>query len=57
MICNLVARWRVDADRSLVIGDKQSDMDAAAGAGVRGKMFAGGDLAAFLAAALDAEAP
>ena len=55
MICNLVARWRVDADRSLLIGDKQCDMDAAAGAGVRGKMFAGGDLAAFLAAALDAE--
>ena len=56
MIRHLVARWRVDMDRSLMIGDKQSDMDAAAGAGVRGKMFAGGDLAAFLAAALDAEA-
>ena len=56
MIRNLVARWRVDTDRSLLIGDKQSDMDAAAGTGIRGKMFAGGDLAEFLAAALDAEA-
>ena len=56
MICNLVARWRIDADRSLLIGDKQTDMDAAAGAGIRGEMFAGGDLAGFLAAALDAEA-
>ena len=35
MILDLLAHWRVDLERSLLIGDKDSDL-AAATAGVRG---------------------
>lgn len=42
--------WPIDWERSFLIGDKDSDMQAAAAAGVRGYLFRGGDLHEFLLA-------
>ena len=47
-----IADLDLDPARSLMVGDKASDMEAARRAGVRGVLFEGGDLDAFLAAAL-----
>ena len=49
MILDLIRAWELDPARALLVGDKPSDMAAAASAGVRGLLFPGGDLAAFLA--------
>jgi D-glycero-D-manno-heptose 1,7-bisphosphate phosphatase len=40
--------WPIDWQHSFLIGDKASDMQAAAAAGVRGHLFRGGDLCDFL---------
>jgi D-glycero-D-manno-heptose 1,7-bisphosphate phosphatase len=50
MILRALADWPIDAERSVMVGDKSSDMEAARRAGVRGLRFRGGDLAAFLTA-------
>ncbi len=52
MILDLMAEWPVDAARSLLIGDKTSDVEAAAAAGLRGFLFEGGDLSVFLRGAM-----
>jgi D-glycero-D-manno-heptose 1,7-bisphosphate phosphatase len=48
MILRALADWPVDRDRSVLVGDKVSDMEAAARAGIRGLLFPGGDLKQFL---------
>jgi D-glycero-D-manno-heptose 1,7-bisphosphate phosphatase len=42
--------WPIDWERSFLIGDKPSDMQAAAAAGVPGHLFQGGDLCEFVEA-------
>jgi D-glycero-D-manno-heptose 1,7-bisphosphate phosphatase len=48
MLLRAMAEWPIDAERSLMIGDKPSDLEAAERAGVRAVLFEGGDLHAFL---------
>jgi D-glycero-D-manno-heptose 1,7-bisphosphate phosphatase len=50
MILRALAEWPIDRERSLLVGDKSSDMEAGRRAGIRSLRFRGGDLAAFLAA-------
>jgi len=48
MLLQAIAEWPVDVARSLMVGDKEADMEAARRAGVRGLKFSGGDLWEFL---------
>ena len=52
MILDLMARWPVDPVRSVLIGDKPSDVAAARAAGIRGVLYAGGPLRDTVRAAL-----
>ena len=53
MLLDLMASWPTDPARSLLIGDQPSDLAAAAAAGVRGELFTGGDLDAFVTGVLE----
>lgn len=48
MITDLLGRFRVDANASLLIGDMEGDLEAARAAGLKGHLFPGGDLEAFV---------
>jgi D,D-heptose 1,7-bisphosphate phosphatase len=53
MLLDLIRTWELDPKRAVMIGDQQTDMQAAAAAGVAGHLFGGGDLLAFLRPILD----
>jgi D-glycero-D-manno-heptose 1,7-bisphosphate phosphatase len=48
MILRALSDFPIDRARSVLVGDKASDMEAARRAGVRGLRFKGGDLKQFL---------
>jgi len=48
MILRALSEWPIDKAASVMVGDKPSDLEAALRAGIRGVLFAGGDLAVFL---------
>ena len=50
MILDLIAHWPIEREESVLIGDKASDIQAAAAAGVAGHLFEGGDLMDFVRA-------
>ena len=56
MLLDLMAAWPVDAGASIMIGDRETDMQAAAAAGVTGHLFEGGNLDDFVAGILHARA-
>jgi D-glycero-D-manno-heptose 1,7-bisphosphate phosphatase len=49
MLLDLMTEWPVVREGSLMVGDKPSDIQAAQAAGLRGLLYPGGDLDAFLA--------
>jgi D-glycero-D-manno-heptose 1,7-bisphosphate phosphatase len=49
MLLDLIATWPIDVGRSVMIGDAESDMAAAAAAGVTGLLYRGGPLDASFA--------
>jgi D,D-heptose 1,7-bisphosphate phosphatase len=44
MILDIMLKWTVDPSRSVLVGDKESDLAAATAAGIRGVKFNGGRL-------------
>lgn len=48
MINDLLERFPVDVNRSILIGDKPTDMEAARAAGIKGYLYVSGHLAQFL---------
>ena len=48
MILQALTDWPIDRAASVLVGDKPSDLEAAARAGIKGVLFEGGDLKGFL---------
>ena len=48
MLLRAISEWPVDLQKSLMVGDKDGDLEAGRRAGVRARRFEGGDLHAFL---------
>jgi D-glycero-D-manno-heptose 1,7-bisphosphate phosphatase len=57
MLFDLMRHWPVDPARSLMVGDRDTDLQAALAAGVAGHLFPGGNLDTFLIPLLQQEFP
>jgi len=55
MILDLMQHWPVRREGSFVIGDRDTDVEAALAAGLPGFLFTGGDLDAFIESCLAAQ--
>lgn len=55
MLLDLMRAWELDPARCVMIGDQESDMQAARAAGIAARRFAGGDLREFVAAVMTAQ--
>jgi D-glycero-D-manno-heptose 1,7-bisphosphate phosphatase len=55
MLLDLIGNWPVERAGSFLIGDKDIDVEAARAAGLRGYLFAGGDLSSFVSDCLAEE--
>ena len=53
MLLDLMRQWPVDAARSLMVGDRETDLGAASAAGVQGLLFEGGRLDDFIRDRID----
>jgi D-glycero-D-manno-heptose 1,7-bisphosphate phosphatase len=53
MINDLLERFPVDVSRSILIGDKPTDLEASRAAGIKGYLFGGDNLEHFLRAVLE----
>jgi D-glycero-D-manno-heptose 1,7-bisphosphate phosphatase len=56
MLLDLMRAWEVDPARAVMVGDQESDMRAAAAAGMPGYLFPGGNLLSFIRPILDKHA-
>jgi D-glycero-D-manno-heptose 1,7-bisphosphate phosphatase len=54
MLLRLLAAWPVDRAASFMLGDRETDLQADAAAGMRGHLFPGGELDIFVASVLAA---
>jgi D-glycero-D-manno-heptose 1,7-bisphosphate phosphatase len=48
MVLRALSEWRLAPEDAVIIGDRESDMEAARRADVRGVLYEGGDLAALV---------
>lgn len=55
MITDLIKNWPVSVERSFLVGDKESDIEAAKRAGIKGFRYQGGDLDQHVRAILAAQ--
>ncbi len=56
MLLDLIKMWELDPSRAVMVGDQETDMRAAAAAGIAGHLFPGGNLLSFVRPILDRQA-
>jgi D,D-heptose 1,7-bisphosphate phosphatase len=56
MLLDLIQMWELDPGKAVMVGDQDSDMQAAEAAGVAGYLFRGGNLLSFIRPILDKHA-
>jgi D,D-heptose 1,7-bisphosphate phosphatase len=57
MLLDLIRAWELDPGQAVMVGDQETDMAAAAAAGMAGYLFAGGNLLSFIRPILDQPHP